>query len=202
MKTIGFLIIICMLSQCIFPISTSDEVLNTNDCLKIVNKINNYLNENQTLKEYAVVTVGPILKLYTEVKILDGPAFKVKRIQRNLNRRLIRSSILLPVLLINVEELDFTVYYKKDVNNNSRFSYSTLFGEAIYDDEGNYINMTNEALYDNKINKISVENFTGIFIFFRIRLFRFIPFLHTHRLLPTAQFCFSGFCDNVTELPT
>ena len=201
-KTISTLIIIFIIFQSILPISTSDEVLNLDDSLKIINNINNYINENQTLKEYAFVTVGSILKLYTDVKILNGPAIKVRLIKRNLNRRLIRSSTVLPVMLINIEKLDFTLYYKKDVNNNSRVSYSTLFGEAIYDDEGNYLDMINETLYNNKINKISVKNFTGIFIFFRTRLLRFIPFLHTHRFLTTAQFCFSGFCDNVTKLPT
>jgi len=201
-KTISTLIIIFIIFQSILPISTSIEVLNLDDSLKIINIVNNYVNENQTLKEYAFVTVGPILKFYTEVKILNGPAIKVRLIKRNLNRRLIRASIVLPVMLINVEKLDFTVYFKKDVNNNSRVTFSTLFGEAIYDDEGNYLDMVNETLFKNKINKISVKNFTGIFIFFRTRMFRFIPFLNTHRFLTAAQFCFSGFCDNVTKLPT
>ena len=189
-----------MFLQCFFPVFESDELLNFNDSLKIINKIDNFVNENQTLKKYAFVTVGPVLKIYTDVDILDGPALKVIRIKRNLNRRLIRSSIILPVLLIRVKSLDFTVYYKKDLKNNSRFSYATLFGEAVYDEEGNYLNMINETYYNNKINKISVENFSGLFIFFRIRVFRLIPFIHNHRFLTTAQFCFTGFCDNVTEI--
>ena len=81
---------------------------------------------------------------------------------------MLRSSIVLPVLIIRVEGLSFTLTYKQDLKNNSKFSYATLFGEAIYDEEGNYVDMTNETYVYNKINKVNVENFKGYFIFLEL----------------------------------
>jgi hypothetical protein len=200
-KIIVSIICVCMLTLCVLPVFAEEDVLDFKEDLKIINKIDNFVNENSTLGKYAIATAGPILKRYTEINLLEGPTLKIKQINRNLNRRLLRLSIVLPVLLIRVEKLDFTLYYRQDLKNNSRFSYATLFGEAIYDEEGNYVDITNETYYHNKINKINVENFTGFFIFIRTRAFRLIPIASSHRLISSAQFIFTGFCDNITEIP-
>jgi len=200
-KVIISIFCIFLLLTCVLPVLAHSEVVILDDSLKIFDKIDNSVNENTTLKKYAIATIGPVFKKYSQVKILDGAFLKVKRIERNLNRRLVRASAILPFFLINVEKISFTLYYKKDLNNNSRFSYATLFGEAVYDEQGNYVDTTNETFIHNRINKILVENFTGYFIFFRIRAFRLVPFLNMTRFFTPAQFIFTGFADNVVEVP-
>jgi len=200
-KTIASIFCIYVLIISVVHVQAEYEVLDLNKNLKIIDKIDGFVNENETLAKYAIATIGPVSKKYSEVKLLSGPTLKVTLIKRNLNRRLLRSSIVLPVLLIRIEGLSFTLTYKQDQKNNSKFSYATLFGEAIYNEEGNYVDMTNETYVYNKINKVSVENFTGYFIFFRIRGFRLAPLTSSHRFMYPAQFIFTGFCDNVTEIP-
>lgn len=198
-KIIVSILCVYILINCVIPVQAENDVLDLKKDLKIIEKIDSFVNETQA--KYAIATIGPVSKKYSDLNLLDGPTLKVIQINRNLNKRLIRSSIVLPVLLINVKELSFTLTYIKDLKNNSKFSYATLFGEAIYDEKGNYVDMTNETYLYNKINKISVENFTGYFIFFRTRAFRFSPLTSSHRLMYPAQFIFTGFCDNVSEIP-
>ena len=200
-KIIVSILCVYILINCVIPVQAENDALDLKKDLKIIEKIDSFVNENATQAKYAIATIGPVSKKYSNVNLLDGPTLKVIQINRNLNKRLIRSSIVLPVLLIKAKGLSFTLTYKQDLKNNSKFSYATLFGEAIYDEEGNYVDMTNETYLYNKINKVSVENFTGYFIFFRTRVFRFSPLTSSHRLMYPAQFIFTGFCDNVTEIP-
>lgn len=152
---------------------------------------------NKTFGNYSIYTRGPVLKTYTEVELLNGSFFQMKLIDRNLNRRLFRFSILLPSIIIPVKNLDFTVTYKKDIGNNSRYSINTTIWENVYDENGTLVNITTIETFDNVMHTISIQNYSGVFIFQRVKLFAPREQMDK-KILRSARFMFNGWCDNFT----
>jgi len=158
-------------------------------------------DKNITFGEKFIITSGPIFKLYSDVELLDGNLTQMQIIQRNLDKKLFRFSRFLPFIFVPVFGLNFTVHYKKDLENGSRFSYITVNASVVYDNEtGEVVNVTNHTIISNIIHKVNIENFTGLFIFQRAKLYdRNMPL--GKRFFIPAKFIFIGFCDNVTYLP-
>ena len=177
------------------PISTSKQ----NELLQQAIEVTE--DENLTLGEKFIITMGPVSKLFSDVELLDGDASQIKIIERNLDRKLFRFSRFLPFIFVPVFGLNFTVHYKKALENGSKFSYITVNSSVVYDNEtGEVVNVTNSTYVYNAIHKVKIENFTGIFIFQRARLYdRSMPL--GKRFFMPARFIFFGFCDNVTYLP-
>ncbi|RLF36844.1 MAG: hypothetical protein DRM99_01855 [Thermoplasmata archaeon] len=154
--------------------------------------------ENLTLP-YFITTYGPISKFITKIEILDGPEPQTTKIKKLINRGFVPFSRILPAYPVFVTRLNFTVEYKINVRNNSRFSYFTINGTVIYNESGEPINITNKSFIYNAVHKIKIENFTGFFTFMHAKLFK--GKIGTHWFLNPARFSFAGFCDNVTFLP-
>ena len=154
-------------------------------------------SSNQTFGDNFIITIGPILKIFTNVELINGPESQMKLIQRYLDRKLLRPLGILRVTPIFVENLSFTVEYKQDVKNESRYSYITVNGTMIWDENGNYQNITDISYNANNKHTITVENLTGFFMFWRFRLFNFgapIPY----KFFKPAKFTFIGFCESIT----
>ncbi len=155
---------------------------------------------DQTFGDNFIITIGPVLKIYTNIELINGLESQMKFIQRYLDRKLLRPLGILRVTPIFVENLSFTVEYKYNFNNNSRFYYETLNGTVTLDESGFY-NFTNISYILNEKHKITVKNLTGFFIFWRMRLFNLggpISLL----LFQPARFNFVGFCDSITVSKT
>jgi len=157
-------------------------------------------DENITFGEKFIITYGPISKLYSDVELLDGDPTQMQVIQRNLDKKLFRFSRFFPFIFVPVFGLNFTVYYKKDLENGSRFSYITVNTSVVYNNEnGEVVNVTNHTIVRNTIHRVNIENFNGLFIFQRAKLYdRSMPL--GKRFFIPAKFIFTGFCDNVTYL--
>ena len=175
---------------------------------------------DEDLDPFVYLTSGPASEKYSEVRLLNGSVEEIESIEKHLNGGLLRSSILLPYVMVFVTTpMNFTVSYFEEVKDRSRNSYYTYLANATYDDEGNMneIEDENETMITNQIHKFKVENFTGVFLFARAKLFRF----PTYYLRPIfllglfsiiyyecaksffipARFSFIGTCDNITQLP-
>lgn len=129
-------------------------------------------NNNTT---YILGTAGPISSFFTEITLHDGPSSQINKINRLVNRKVLH--FLLPFAKVWVNDLNFTVSYKRDVLFNiSRFSYGTI----LYDIENESV--TNRTYIINTIHTVNVKGFTGFFILTRAKLRRLSP----------AYFVFSG----------
>ena len=164
---------------------------------KVIETLNGINEDDQTLKDYIFLTLGPVKKQYIDVEIHEGKFIPKKIIERNLNRKLLRFSIFLPFILIPVEGFNFTVTYKKDTSLTNKYTYITYFGETVYDENGTLINVTNSTNYTCIKHSVKVENFTGFFMFFRMQI-RILRAPIGRKIVP-PQFVFLGFCDKVTE---
>jgi hypothetical protein len=187
-----------------FLINSSIPVIGIDITEKEINKnylIEKFFNKNQEIffGNYFIYTMGPVSKLFTKVELLYGNEYQIDKIDKNINRKFPRISMFLPYIFVTVDDLDFNYEYLIDVKNGSRFSYGTTWGEAVYNNS-NLINITNESLTINRIHKIQVINFTGIFLFMRMRV-RKIPFLpNTNNWLIPARFAFIGCCEDIQKI--
>lgn len=154
-------------------------------------------NGNYSMGNYSILTVGPVLKLFSDIDLQDGPPLTMLLINRNLKRRILRLSAILSIMIYTVSELDFTVHYLKDVKNNTRYSYFTDYSEVVYDENGIFVGYKNSTQIFSKTHKIKVENFTGSFAFKRFRFF--VPFLAPwgQKIINPARFLFWGHCDKL-----
>ncbi len=180
----------------------------TGDGIKIRQKLESVDAEIETIKgsenngdysmgNYSIITVGPVLKLFSDVKLQDGPTLKKFLINRNLKRRILRLSAIFPLMIYSVSGLDFTVHYLKDVKNNTRYSFFTDYSEVVYDENGIFVGYNNTKQIFSKAHKITVDNFTGFFAFKRFRFL--IPFLAPlgQKVINPARFLFWGHCDKL-----
>ena len=164
---------------------------------ELLEKTQEETDQNITLP-YFITTYGPISKFITKIEILDGPENQTAKIEKLINRRFMPFSRILPLYPILVTGLNFTVEYKINVRNSSRFGYVTMNATVVYN-EGEEPNISNESYIYNTVHKIKVENFTGVFTFMRARIFKGL--VGTHQFLNPARFLFIGFCENLTFLP-
>ena len=200
-KVIGAILCICIITIGTIPVVAAELKSIPEDITQdfpFVDEAIKSLEENITFGDCFVITGGPVLKLYSNVDLINGSKIQTKLIERNLNRRLLRASIILPYVGILVSNLTFSVEYKKDiVKNKSRFTYFTTNASVIYDENGTYQNVTNLSIIRNDPHKVTVENFTGLFIFMKARLFVLRAPLGT-KLYQPAKFAFAGFCEKIT----
>ncbi len=139
---------------------------------------------------------GPVLKTFTNVELLNGSAGQMNLINRYLSRKLLRPMAILRNVPIFVENLSFTVEFKRNVRNNSRFSYFSINYTVTVDENGMY-NMTDWTSIGNEPHTVTIENMTGFFIFFRVRAFNLLAPLFRKFYWP-ASFGFVGFYDKIT----
>jgi hypothetical protein len=157
---------------------------------------------NYSFGNYLIAIDGPISKLITKVTITEGPLLITLLINRNLNRRIIRLSAILPKMFYPVlKGINFTVEFKRNVRNNSRFYYITMYSKILYDENGSFIgfDLINATTIPAKAHKIKVENFKFAFSFKRFQLIYFHAPLW-QKIFNPARFLFFGYCDNVTIL--
>ncbi len=133
-----------------------------------------------------ISTAGPVTHLITKIQLLNGSSDEITQINRIINSRILH--LMLPLIIIPVEHLDFIITYKLNgLLPRGKFSYYTSFT--------NYMNGTifNSTSLVNKKHTIHVENFGGVFLFTRTTPFR--PFDHR-----TAKFQLIGACEKITIL--
>ena len=110
-----------------------------------------------------------------------------------------RRPTILPIVVIPIEGFDFNIICKRNLGNSFRFAFLSAFAETIYDENGTLINITNETYYFNAKHSLQVKNFSGYFIYQRIKLFERHASIGK-KLIQPAKFNFIGFCDNVTSI--
>lgn len=155
-------------------------------------------SSDETYGDNFTITMGPVSKIFSNVELINGSETQMELINRHLSRKLLRPSAIFRYVPIFVKNLSFTVEYKQDVRDKSRFSYYTINATVIYNETtGEYENLTNISYIYNEIHTVTVENMTGLFIFMRIRLLN-LRFPLGRKLFHPARFAFFGFCDKIT----
>jgi len=197
-KTLIAIFCVVSLTICAVPamgIDVNDKISELNQNL---NKYVDLNDINETLNQTVLLTLGPINKIYSKIEIINGSESQVSVLNKFLKRSIFRPII--PMVYVN--NLTFSVEYLKEPAN-SKFNYVTFhmnysdFINFTDDDPENDpdINETvNESMIMNIPHKIIVENFTGIFVFMRLRFIRFWPKLN---FLEPADFVFGGFCEEL-----
>jgi len=179
------------------PVYGLNENVNFEAKESLLKQADEYLAENYTPNNF-VITGGPVLKLFTSVKILDGPENQTVKIEKLLNRKFVFMSRIFGAYPVYVKGLNFTVEYKRDARTFSRFSFASVNATLIYKNE-TFENFTGMVNHTNEKHKIKVENFTGMFLFVHARLFKGI-LVGAHLIFNPAKFVFVGGCDKVTYL--
>lgn len=201
-KIIGTILCISVLLMSSVPIIGANPISYAKNNDELLQKAIELVdNENVTTIGELVISTGPVSKVYSEVELLDGDADQMKIIQRNLDKKLFRFSRFLPFIFVPVFNLSFTVEYKLDLENGSKFSYLTLNTTLMADNQtGEIVNSTDHTYCYNTIHKVHVENMTGLFFFNRARLYdKNMP--AGQRFFIPAKFIFVGICENITYLP-
>jgi len=185
---------ISMLLMGAVPAYGISEDINVEDKEDLFEKADEYLAENYTPDQF-VITGGPVSKLFTSVE-LDGPENQTIPIEKLLNRRFVLFSRLLPVYPVLLDGVDITIEYKRDVRVRSRYSFLSVNATCIYDENYTIENFTGLVNKSNIKHTIEVENFSGIFMFVRGRLFRGM-IGGSHFIFNPAKFYFVGGCDKI-----
>ncbi len=194
-KIIGVTLCVLIITMGLTPVRATPSCSITNSELtQYLEKV--IKSSNQTFGDNFIITIGPVLKIFTNVELINGPESQMKLIQRYLDRKLLRPLGILRVIPIYVENLSFMIEYKYEVKNDSRFSYETLNGTITLEESG-YYNFTNISYQINEKHKITVENFTGFFLFWRMRIFNLGGPISMILFQP-ARFYFIRFCDSIT----
>jgi hypothetical protein len=200
-KIIGAIFCVCIFAFGSIPALGVNPINNLDIDQDINKKIDNLFEEaNITFGDIFCLTNGPASKIFSKVDLLGGSENQINKINRVLNRKILRPLIFLRQIPIFVENLSFTVEFKRDVRNMSRFTYFTTntsvkWNETTGEFEG--FDLKNFSHILNKAHKVKIENMTGLFIFQRIILFDrnqpiFWKFFHP------AKFIFIGFCEKIT----
>lgn len=200
-KIIGVIFCVCIFFFGSIPALGFNPIDNLEIDPVIDKKIDNLFEEaNITFGDIFCLTNGPASKIYSKVELLKGLENQMNKINRVLNRKILRPLIFLRQIPIFVENLSFTIEFKRDIKDRSRFTYFTTntsvkWNETTGEFEGFDIKNFSHIL--NKAHKIKIENMTGLFIFQRFILFDknqpiFWKFFHP------AKFIFIGFCEKIT----
>jgi len=200
-KTIGAIFCVCIFTFGSIPVLGFNPIDNLDKDPEINKKIENLFEEaNITFGDIFCLTNGPASKIYSQVDLLEGSEYQMNKINRVLNRKILRPLIFLRQIPIFFENLSFTVEFKRDVKDRSRFTYFTTNTTVKWNETtGKFedFDLKNFSHVLNKVHKVKIENMTGLFIFQRFVLFDrnqpiFWKFFHP------AKFIFIGFCDNIT----
>ena len=189
---IGSILCICVIIASTIPVMGQSVI--TDRSLSLKSDVKKIDIESQMNGKVFFETIGPVSKKYSKVTLIDGSESQMNRIQRHLDRKLFRPLIIFRNVIIPVKNLTFTVEYLRNVENNSRFSYTTLNmteWEKIND------TLENMTIINNIKHNITVENMTGFFIFHRIRLINLRAPLF-RKLFHPAKFTFIGTCEKIT----
>jgi hypothetical protein len=178
-----------------------EDLVSENTRSYLLEKVEDMADDNFTLPPEFVFTFGPVKKRITEFTVLDGPEDKTAKIEKLMNRRFVLFSRLLPFYMVTVIGMNFTMEYKKDVRNGSRLTYASINCSIIFNESGDPVNVSNLSYIRNDVHKIKVENFSGVFLFTRARLFRGFLTTSAHLFFIPARGIFTGYCDKVTYLP-
>jgi hypothetical protein len=200
-KIIGAILCVCIFVFGSIPALGAPPIDDLELDMEIISHIEKMLDEgNQTLGANIFITHGPVLQLYSKVNLLEGSENQMWLINLYLSRKLIRPLLIVKNIPIFVDNVSFTVEYKKDVRERSRFSYITASASVIWNNtSGVYEGITNYSFVNNKVHKVNVENMTGFFIFTRIQMVdRYQQFFR--KLFQPAKFTFFGFFDKITYL--
>ena len=195
-KIIGAILCVCIFGLASIPATGEAQINDLDQEIKsYIEQILDY--ENQTLGNYFFLTDGPILETYSNVELLNGSESQIEKINQYLNRKMLRPFLFLKVIPVFVENLSFTIDYKKDVRTNSRYSFFSMSATVIWNETSGEIGgIKNFNFKTNKVHKLNVVNMTGIFIFQRFRLYeRSAPLFR--KLFQPAKFMFIGFCENI-----
>lgn len=153
--------------------------------------------------------VGPIRYMISEVTI-EGNFSGMEKIQRLLNRPILRFTTYLPFGIVIIdEEINFTIYYKKDLRDASRFSYNTMYGNLSINTttQEPIIDIFNSTFIHNDMHKVEVKGFMGVFMLSRAKFHQKSIFLPKQKIFSLGQFfvpshfLLSGMCKNITEIP-
>lgn len=199
-KILTILILCILLLTVISDISLGESISKKfiEDSNEIIDEMDD--TDNHSFGNYIIITDGPISRLFAKVNIQDGPLLITLLINRNLNRRILRLSALLTKITYPISKgINFTVEYKRNVRNNSRYSYLTTYFKVLYDENGSVIgfDLENRTTIYSKAHKIKVENFRFAFTFKRLQLIWLRAPLG-QKIFNPARFVFFGICDNVT----
>ena len=99
----------------------------------------------ETENDSLLLTSGPMSNLYTKVALINGSDKQMNLIQRHLDRKLLRPLILFRNVMVYVRNLSFTIEYKQDLKNNSRFSFLTSNATIIRDEDGMIEELLNQT---------------------------------------------------------
>jgi len=193
-RIIGAVFVVFLLSTTAFAASTK---ITTNDNLinEQLRGLNASTDVNATNTSVLFTMIyGPIRKQYTSIDIVlnSDNAKKVNRFVNGLLPRFIRVRDWIPVLVSN---LTFTVEFKQNVSNTSKFNYLSYIVNMTYNETG--VPVENETLVQDicTTHTIKVENFTGVFMFMPYELIN-IRKAPGYRFNNPAKFAFIGICDN------
>lgn len=200
-KIIGVMLCVCIFIFGSIQTISATPIDNLDLDPEMNEKIENLIDAaNITLGDIFFITDGPASKLYSKVELLEGSENQINRINRYLNRKLLRPLIFLRQIPIFVENLSFTLEFKRDVRTRSRYQYfcwnaSVKWNKTTGEFEG--FNLKSSSHIFNKAHKVNVENLTGFFLFQRSRLYNGNQPIFWKFFWP-ARITFIGFCKNIT----
>ncbi|KYK20376.1 hypothetical protein AYK24_03810 [Thermoplasmatales archaeon SG8-52-4] len=194
-------IILLLVGVTTIPGISQDRPISIKLIKDTIEKINDIEDiDNNSFGNYIIYTSGPISNFFTKASIDEGPFLTKLLLNRNLNRRIFRLSAILTKMIFPIPKgINFTVEYKRNVNNFSRFNFLTFIFKVLYDENGSFMgfDLENKTTIFNIAHKINVENFKFYFGFKRFQLIS-IRASFGQKLFNPARFEFFGFCDSVT----
>ena len=177
-------IIVTIISICFFTMGANSVfALNLNE--KIVRNTQKIVTENKAIDENIDIVFqayGPVRKI-TTFEFLNGSETEIQLINEMMSKRLFYP--MFPA--VAVKNLTFNITFTEAVKNYSRYWYVTS-----YVDEENNLTTT-----INKPHGYTVKNFTGVFIFIKPKIFRFLCI--GPKFFRPYRFMILGHCENITS---
>lgn len=195
-KMIATILVLMLLS--LTPLAASETIkVNKNIIKEEIPNIDIKTEQNTTNHSLTIVaTLGSLNKLYTsvDIEINSDQAKKINRFTNGFFPKFLRVRKFIPVFVYN---LTFTVEYKQNLSNTSKFSYMTLVENVTLNETGSVLE--NETLVNdlNTKHTLTVENFSGVFVFIPFKLYN-KRYPLGMRFFHPAKFIFAGECENFT----